>query len=204
MDSAQTPYFSQWETPAMTLPVLARGGSALLDDPLWRDSGAETVEDYARWAVNICGMACLKMILATSGDIHPTLALARGCTAYGGYVVDEEDGSIKGLIYAPFVRFVRERFGLDAEVMTPIDTAALPGLLRQKRFFIASVNSAIRWPDQPPPSKGGHLVLVTSASADSIRFHNPSGHDVASQADVSLPLAIFDRFFANRGIAVSL
>lgn len=72
-------------------------------------------------------------------------------------------------------------------------------MLAERRFFIASVNSSIRCPEPMPPSKGGHLVLVT---ADTIRFHNPSGHDAASQADVPLPLAIFDRFFANRGIAI--
>ncbi|PYB72300.1 hypothetical protein [Rhizobium wuzhouense] len=186
----------------MTLPVLAEGSAALLRDPLWRQSGAETVEDYARWAVNVCGMACLKMILAARGELHPTLALAGACTAYGGYVVNELDASIKGLIYAPFVTYVRERFGLSAEMMTDVATGNIPGLLTARPFFIASVNSGIRWPERLPPSKGGHLVLVTAASPETIRFHNPSGHDAASQANVTLPLAVFDRFFANRGIAV--
>ncbi len=198
----KVPYFSQWETPEMTLSVLAEGSAALLRDPLWRQSGAETVEDYARWAVNVCGMACLKMILAARGELHPTLALARTCTAYGGYVVNELDASIKGLIYAPFVTYVRERFGLPAETMTGVATENIPGLLADRPFFIASVNSGIRWPERTPPSKGGHLVLVTAASAETIRFHNPSGHDAASQADVTLPLSVFDRFFANRGIAI--
>ncbi|EHJ95194.1 hypothetical protein EXN24_17455 [Rhizobium rhizogenes] len=186
----------------MTLPVLAEGSAALLRDPLWRQSGAETIEEYARWAVNVCGMACLKMILAARGDLLPTLALARACTAYGGYVVNELDASIKGLIYAPFVTYVGERFGLSAETMTGVATESIPGLLAERPFFIASVNSGIRWPERMPPSKGGHLILVTAASADTVRFHNPSGHDAASQADVLLPLAIFDRFFANRGIAI--
>ena len=198
----KVPYFSQWETPEMTLSVLAEGSAALLRDPLWRQSGAETVEDYARWAVNVCGMACLKMILAARGELHPTLVLARTCTAYGGYVVNELDASIKGLIYAPFVTYVREHFGLSAETMTGVATESIPGLLADRPFFIASVNSGIRWPERIPPSKGGHLVLVTAASVETIRFHNPSGHDAASQADVTLPLAVFDRFFANRGIAI--
>ena len=202
MQQGGVPYFSQWETPGMTLPVLAEGSQALLSDPLWRHSGAGTVEEYARWAVNVCGMACLKMILAARGEIHPTLDLARACTAYGGYVVNEIDASIKGLIYAPFVRFVAERFGLGAETMTGVETAAISDLLSKRRFFIASVHSGIRWPERAPPSKGGHLVLVTAASNETIRFHNPSGHDEASQADVRLPLAVFDRFFANRGISI--
>lgn len=196
------PYFSQWETPEMTLPVLSEGASALYRDPLWRNSGAQTIEEYARWAVNVCGMACLKMILAARGEDHPILSLARACTTYGGYVVNEADASIKGLIYAPFVDFVRERFNLSGGVRTDVPVAAIPAILAGHRFFIASVSSAIRWPEREPPSKGGHLVLVTAVSQESIRFHNPSGHDRASQADVVLPLATFDRFFANRGIAV--
>ncbi|NSZ66229.1 C39 family peptidase (plasmid) [Agrobacterium tumefaciens] len=198
------PYFSQWETPDMTLSVLAEGSAALLRDPLWRQSGAESIEEYARWAVNVCGMACLKMILAARGDMHPTLALARACTAYGGYVVNDVDASIKGLIYAPFVTYVRERFRLSAQTVTGVATESIPELLADRPFFIASVNSGIRWPERMPASKGGHLVLVTAASAETIRFHNPSGHDAASQADATLPLAVFDRFFANRGIAVGL
>ncbi|RWB59572.1 C39 family peptidase [Mesorhizobium sp.] len=204
MQSREVPYFSQWESPGMTLPLLAEGPSSPCRDPLWRNSGADTIEDYARWAVNVCGMACLKMILAARGEIHPTLELARACTAYGGYVVNEADGSIKGLIYEPFVRFVGERFGLSAETMTNVDMAMVSGLLSRWRYFIASVHPGIRWPEREPPSKGGHLVLVTAASNGEIRFHNPSGHDRERQANVTLPLAAFDRFFARRGIAVGL
>ncbi|OWV77928.1 hypothetical protein ATY77_29060 [Rhizobium sp. R634] len=202
MQQSGVPYFSQWETPDMTLPVVAEGAQALLGDPLWHHSGAATIEEYVRWAVNVCGMACLKMILAARGEIHPTLELARACTAYGGYVVNDVDASIKGLIYAPFVRFVSDRFALGAETMTGVQTTALPDILSKRRFFIASVHPGIRWPEREPPAKGGHLVLVTAASPQTIRFHNPSGHDTASQADVTLPLAVFDRFFANRGISV--
>ncbi|MCR5942716.1 hypothetical protein FG152_18130 [Ochrobactrum sp. XJ1] len=203
MPMKNVPYFSQWETPEMTLPVLAKGAVALLDDPLWQRSGAESVEEYAQWAVNLCGMACLKMILATRGEDHSALELARACTRYGGYVVSADGISIKGLIYAPFAELVSSQFGLKAEVMTGVETAALPELLSRWPFFMASVHHSIRWPDQAPPLKGGHLVLITSASSQGVRFHNPSGHDRASQADVVLPLDVFDRFFAGRGIAVS-
>ncbi|MFD2052859.1 C39 family peptidase [Mesorhizobium calcicola] len=187
----------------MTLDVLAEGAEvALRRDPLWRGSGAETPDEYVVWAANICGMACLKMILATRGEIVPTIELARRCTRYGGYVVGE--GSIKGLIYAPFVSFVREAFSLQAEVMTNVATADIPAILARSRFFIASVSSWVRWPEREPPSKGGHLVLVTAASDKGFRFHNPSGHTSATQANAVLAPADFDRFFANRGIAVAI
>ncbi|TPN36785.1 C39 family peptidase [Mesorhizobium sp. B1-1-6] len=197
------PFFSQWETPDMTLAVLADGAEvALRRDPLWENSGARTLDEYALWAANVCGMACLKMILAARGQIVPTIELARRCTGYGGYVVTER--SIKGLIYAPFVSFVKAEFGLEAKVMTSVATSDIPAILGQSRFFIASVSSSIRWPEREPPSKGGHLVLVMSASDEGFRFHNPSGHTGATQANAVLAAADFDRFFANRGIAVSI
>jgi hypothetical protein len=196
------PYFSQWETADMTLDVVAEGSAALLRDPLWQASGAETIDDYARWAVNCCGMACLKMLLAArTGTLHPIVPLALACETYGGYVASS-DGSIKGLIYAPFVPFVRERFGLEARIVTGITAADIEAILATSGFLIASVHHAIRWPDREPPSKGGHLVLVTAAGNGIIRFHNPSGHDDAARNNVELPLDVFERFFAGRGIVV--
>lgn len=196
------PYFSQWETADMTLDVVAEGPAALLRDPLWQASGADDVGDYARWAVNLCGMACLKMLLAArTGKIHPIVPLARQCETYGGYVTGL-DGSIKGLIYAPFVPFVKERFGLDARIVTGIAAGDIEAILGTAGFFIASVHHSIRWPDREPPSKGGHLVLVTAAGGGTIRFHNPSGHDEAARQNVGLPVAEFGRFFAGRGIVV--
>ncbi len=176
----------------------------MLDDPLWQQSGAQTVEEYAQWATNLCGMACLKMILATRGETYPTFELPRACAQHGGYVVNEDGASMKGLIYAPFVEMVSSRFKLKAEIMTGFEAAAISKLLSRWQFFIASVHHSIRWPDQGPPSKGGHLVPITSASSQAICFHNPSGHNRASQTDAILPLDVFDRFFAGRGIAVSL
>ncbi|MBM7045325.1 MULTISPECIES: C39 family peptidase [Rhizobium] len=199
----KVPYFSQWETPDMTLAVVAEGAqAALLKDPLWASSGARNVEDYARWAGNLCGMACLKMVLAArTGKTVPIMDLAMGCKDHGGYV-EEQDGRIKGLIYAPFVPFVRDRFGLNARVVTGIPVAEIGDILTQSQFFIASVHHSIRWQDTVPPAKGGHLVLVTALEGDLIRFHNPSGHIAATRENVGMPLETFDRFFAGRGIAI--
>jgi len=199
------PYYSQFETPALIPTLLADGfEKGLPGDPLWHLSGAADQAEYVRWAANVCGMACLKMVLAArTGAVHPTLALARQCTRYGGYVVNPDDGAIRGLNYAPFPRFVAECFGLDAKVVTGVEAADLPGLMAENGFFMASVHPAIRWPDRDPPAKGGHLVLVTTAAESGVVFHNPSGHTPHSQIDVAFPLAGFDRFFAGRGIAIA-
>jgi len=199
----RVPYFSQWETPDMTLAVVAEGAqSALLKDPLWALSGARSVEDYAYWAGNLCGMACLKMVLAArTGKIVPIMDLAMGCRDYGGYV-EEPNGRIRGLIYAPFVPFVRDRFGLDARVVTGISAVDIADILRRSEFLIASVHHSIRWPETEPPAKGGHLVLVTAIAGNMIRFHNPSGHVEATRENVEMSLETFAGFFAGRGIAI--
>ncbi len=119
-------------------------------------------------------MACLKMILAArTGRAIPLLELSRKCTEYGGYTVSPT-GQIKGLIYAPVVRFMREEYSLDAEVVTGITADGIARVFQEAKFLIASVHHSIRWPDREPASKGGHLVLVLDAANDVI-FHNPSG-----------------------------
>lgn len=200
----QVPYFSQWETSDLTARILDQGvETALRQDPLWRSSGASCIDEYAAWAWNICGMACLKMILADrTGIIWPTIKLAKRCAAYGGYVFEPETTVIKGLIYAPFVEFVAKEFGLEAKIITGLATGALPEQLNTADFFLASVHSSIRSPNGHPPAKGGHLVLVTASSDTNVVFHNPSGFDPETQMNVQMDLSLFGRYFAGRGIAV--
>lgn len=197
------PYYSQFETPEIVVDFLRDGSEAALPrDPLWAQSGAEELSEYVRWAGNVCGMACLKMILAARiGQVHPTLTLARECTSYGGYIL-QPDGSIKGLIYAPFVQYVKMRFDIEAEVVTGVSAVDLGDIMENNAFFLASVHPSIRWPDREPPSKGGHLVLVTAASDSTISFHNPSGHTPQTQKHVRSSFNDFDRFFAGRGVAI--
>jgi hypothetical protein len=196
----QVPYFSQWET-ANLAPAIIANQLTLAEDPAWASSGAKDQAEYLEWANHICGMACLKMILAACrGKVHPTLELVRRSLPYGAYRLEGQ--RIIGLIYAPFVTFVAEEFGLAAEIKLEITAADLPGILEDAGFFMASVHPWIRWPERQPPSTGGHLVLVTAASERAIVFHNPSGERPETQANATLPLANFQRFFAGRGVAI--
>jgi hypothetical protein len=204
LNPSPVPFFSQWETPDLTMAVLEHGPStALLQDLNWKSSGANTIDEYAEWAAHICGMACLKMILAAkTGQIIPNLDLARACTKYGGYEIDA-DGTIKGLIYAPFVEFIRNDFGIKGSVITNITAYDIKTLMLGSVFFIASVHPGLRWPNIDPPRKGGHLVLVTRAHNGNIIFHNPSGDRKETQENASLSEADFDRFFSGRGVSIS-
>jgi hypothetical protein len=193
------PFFGQWETPAL-IGAIITGACRAEDDPAWAESGAESREDYARWADHLCGVACLRMALAARGITPPRARdLAQVLTGYGAYV-EQPDGHIRGLIYAPAITWLAEAHGVRAEIILDRMAEDIPPLLADGGLFIASVHPAIRRPAEPAPGKGGHLVLVFGAEGGALRLHNPSGHDAASQADARVPIADFTRFFAGRGI----
>ena len=90
-------------------------------------------------------MACLKMVLAArTGRVHPTLALARASLPYGAYTVDGDE--IKGMIYAPFVRYVEDAYGLRARVHVDLQrrAAGLAGRGRVLHGVGASVDPLAR------------------------------------------------------------
>ncbi len=120
---------------------------------------------------------------------------------FGAYVI--KDGTIHGMIYAPFVQMLSSRFGIAAEVVTDVTARDLAGTWVPGSLFLASVHPSIRLQKPPPPKRGGHLVLVTNASAGNLTFHNPSGHDPATQQNARLAVNVFAEFFAGRGVLVS-
>ncbi|WP_397452098.1 hypothetical protein [Pseudomonas sp. NA-150] len=198
--TSTAPYFSQWESRHLASAIIA-GNHPLYDDPLWEESGAPSAEEYALWANHICGMACLKMVLAArTGIVHPTFFLLERAQKYGAYL--QEEGSIRGMIYAPFNEMLKKDFSIDAEIVTNVAVENIGALLGNAQFFIASVHPFIRWPEREPPKKGGHLVLVTNVSGDYLTFHNPSGHSVESQENVTMDAQDFGRYFAGRGILI--
>jgi hypothetical protein len=196
---ATPPYFGQWESPALIGAIIG-GDCRAEDDPAWAASGAESPADYARWADHLCGVACLRMALAARGITPPRARdLARVLTGYGAYV-EEPNGFIRGLIYAPAIAWLAKTHGMRAEIILDRSAKAVLPLLAHGGLFIASVHPAIRRPTEAAPGKGGHLVLVFGAEEGALRLHNPSGHDAPSQADARVALEDFARFFAGRGI----
>lgn len=192
---AAPPCFTQWESPALVGAFLA--GRDPATDPLWAASGAADPAEYARWAEHLCGMACLRMAMAARGALLPIHRLRREVQALGGYV-EAPDQRIRGLIYAGAVAWLAAR-GVAARILLDAPLPALaPG-----QFYIASVHPLIRTPEVAPPARGGHLVLVFGRDREGrIRFHNPSGHDAATQRDVRLCAERFGRYHAQRGILV--
>lgn len=197
------PYYCQWETPELAGPILL-GQINAVGDPRWRNSGALTAEEYAFWSWNLCGMACLKMILAhCRHEIVPLITLAKQALPYGVYT-RASDGSIEGLFYRPFVTFVQEKYSIKAHLNACLLVEDILVALLARRFVMASVSPQIRHPTASPPTRGGHLVLIVGydPAGNVLYLHNPSGDSRESQKFVPIHITDFQRFFDNKGIIV--
>ncbi|MFC8229246.1 peptidase [Streptomyces sp. NPDC057287] len=195
------PVHTQFASPDL-VGAIVEGGLDPAEDPRWADSGAASPAEYARWAGHLCGVTCLRMALGTGAP--PLFALRDGALKYDAYT-ENADGVIKGLVYAPFARYASEVHGLDAVVHRHLSPAGILDLLDEGRTVMASVHYGIRHPDRPAPGRGGHLVLLTARTADGsgVHFHNPSGTSAATRT-ADLPVPVFERFFAARGVSMPL
>ena len=206
---------TQFASPELIKAIVYEGLDAK-HDPQWPTSGAVDVAEYGRWCGHCCGMACLQMILQHRDGTAPDLIpLLHGARRHGAYV-EQDDGSIKGLIYAPFVDYIGADFGLTGQIhpQLPLDRlleelspiqADEPVGQWTGRLIMASVHREIRRPERPAPGRGGHLVLITGhdPAAGTVTFHNPSGHTPAARA-ATLTTAQFETFYAGRGVTVTL
>jgi hypothetical protein len=167
----------------------------------WVRDGYRSSEEYLFWSRKVCGLACLQSLLRGWTDVRLSMgelltrALDRGC-----YVV-EPSGKVHGLLYRPFMAWVSEQFGFSCQLVehTPIHVSAPQ--VRAAQVMIASVSPEIRNPATPEPHRGGHLVLIHEVQDGIVRFHNPSGYSHNSDS-AALPLHVFERFHADRGILI--
>lgn len=194
---SSVPLVMQFASPELAEDILY-GGRAWTDDPRWHETGAPDLASYGRWAVRWCGMACLRMVLLARDGTAPSLyELAVGAQTYGAY--SDEPGAPQGLIYRPFVDYLRAEHQLHADVATDFTVPALSRSVQDGNLVIASVHPEVRRPHRPSPGQGGHLVLVTAAESGTVTFNDPSGHQPRSRV-ATLPAATFERYFAKRGV----
>ena len=195
------PVVSQYASPALVADVQA-GRRAVADDPAWRSTGAPDLEAYVAWAQRWCGMACLRMALLARDGESPTLhALATAAHRHGAY--SDEPGAPGGLIYAPFVEFVGRELDLVARSEPHLSVEALTSAVDAGALVIASVTAEVRRPDSVPSRSGGHLVLVVAHEDGHLTHHDPAGDSPASRV-ARLPVDVFARFFAGRGIVLDV
>ncbi|MGW1768426.1 C39 family peptidase [Streptomyces sp. NPDC002073] len=194
----EVPYFAQWETPELVAEIVTDRLDAA-DDPNWRASGADSPEEYRFWSWRVCGMACLRMALTHWGiDAPPNVTLGKEYLEAGAYV--PKDGGLHGLIYEPFARHTRARFGLHAESRPHLPLSEVAQQLRAGRLVMLSVHPGVRSADAEPPQRGGHLVLAVGADEESVTIHNPSGWHGTSQEFAAVPWPVMRRYYAERGV----
>jgi hypothetical protein len=200
MGASGVPYFSQWES-AELVPQFIDGSLRAGDDPRWAASGAQTPAEYEYWSNKVCGVACLKMILAWRGlPVPETMRLVDRALAWKAYIPQGE--RVAGLIYQPFAEWVSAEYGITADVAPHLPLELLAGSASPDTPVIASVHKWVRWPHRNPPVRGGHLVLVTGVAGGLVRLHNPSGWPGLSQQDALIKVSSFTRFFAERGLVI--
>lgn len=195
------PYFSQWESRELAEPIIMNQID-IRDDPLWRNSGASSKDEYAEWSWNGCGMACLKMVLAaTHHKVIPLVTLGKKAAACGVYSLPLHESP--GMFYKPFVSFIGKEFSLPAQAHSALTISEIKQAVSRGGYAIASVTPEIRFPNKQPTKKGGHLVLIQGYDDDThtIFLHNPSGFKGA-QENVELSESVFSRFFDNKGIVI--
>ncbi|MFF6850791.1 hypothetical protein [Streptomyces antimycoticus] len=207
------PYVSQWGSlDRNDEVVMRRAAPSRLDvflrrtDPSqlhdWASDGYHSCEEYLFWSRKVCGLACLQSLLHGWTDIRlPMRELLSLALDWGCYVV-EPQGKVQGLIYRPFMAWVSSQFGFTCQLVenTPIQESARA--VRPGQALIASVSPEIRDPSTYEPRRGGHLVLIHEVHGGTVRFHNPSGYSHNADS-ASLPMHVFERFHARRGILVS-
>lgn len=201
------PYYSQWESPNLA-NIFWENHLEVLNDPLWKNSGAKDHQEYHNWSWSLCGIACLKMALKFYFNLEiPSVATGKQAKDYGVYKIDkmayENNDHIKAvgpMQYFPFAKFIKTRFGLLSQVKPSLSVKDIPNEIDRQNLVITSVHSSIRNPDLTPPRKGGHLVLVIGYCKNELIFHNPSGLPNFSQESYRMNVSTFDRCFANRGI----
>ncbi|MCQ8831912.1 C39 family peptidase [Streptomyces malaysiensis] len=193
------PYYSQWESASLVPEFLA--GLDAGDDPLWQKSGADNPHEYAFWARRMCGVACLRMVLAFWGhQVPPSVPLVRELSEAGAYVRNGD--TVRGLIYQPFAEHVKARWGLDARSVPDLPPERIPAAIASGRLALLSVHPTIRTPELPPPGKGGHLVLAVGAGEEGVIIHNPSGLPGDSQEYATVAWEHLDTFYARRGVII--
>jgi len=200
----EVPYVSQFAHPEYAEKILKDNVSET-SDPDWRKTGAVSVDEYARWVLTTCGMACTAMALRFFND-QPVevITLAKDALTHDVYKVDGSE--LSSMHYREYADWVK-KYRLKAVVYSRLSIAGIQKLLSSGHLVIVSVNPNVRgFETANNKQKGGHLVLLTGYNklTKTITLHNPSGFvSNNSQVNQTLSTGDFISHYAGRGISLA-
>ncbi|MHB8660751.1 MAG: C39 family peptidase [Minisyncoccota bacterium] len=197
------PYVSQFATDTYAEKVL-RDKTDIRTDPNWRETGAETLDEYALWAMTQCGMACTVMALHFfKCEVPPIVTLAKD--AFAHCVYRKIGDGLSGMHYFEYCEWV-PRYGIRARFYTRLGLRGIEYALSRGALVIAGANPNIRgYITAPKEQKGGHLVLITGydRTVHTITFNNPSGFVDDGTCMHTVPASQFFDFYTHRGIVLT-
>ncbi|RJQ27245.1 hypothetical protein C4577_01695 [Candidatus Parcubacteria bacterium] len=201
------PHYSQWESKELIGSII-QGKISAEDDPKWKNSGAKTKLDYLNWSWNACGIACLQMILAYKFQKKtPLVKLCEQSLVYGCFKLNSKafnsgdyERSLGGLFYKPFLKFIKEEFGLNGAIMSPMVLGDILNSLNRKYLVMASVGGPLYG------GNGGHLVLITGydLTGKVLNINDPSVFFKDSKRNNEVKFENFLKQFSYRGLSISI
>mgnify|MGYP006281478941 CR=1 FL=1 len=202
--------YAQWESKQLVRDII-REKIDTSRDPGWQKSGAKTREEYKMYSWQICGMACLKMILKS---IYPEkryklVHLAKEAQKYGVYKkknISDITANLDGLFPYPFIQFIK-KYNLKGHRKIGVKENYLAKLILKNKFIIASVHHTIREDNPPQNTKRGHLVLIVGFKVKNKKVlgfyvNNPSGYYKISQEKHFVSLKNWRKCFIGNCIII--
>lgn len=205
--SLKIPSFTKWESSNLVDDIRQNKISAK-DDPLWKESGAENLFEYESYSWQICGMICLKMILAAinPNKKYPSIYLAKKAEKFGVYKKNNNPDlkqNLDGMFHIPFLKFIGN-FDLFGFRKTMVRDYQLCYYLNKQFFVMTSVSEDFALNQK----KGGHMVVVVGYEIKNKKIsgfyvNNPSGKSEKIQAYFFVKKETWDNNFSGNVICIS-
>lgn len=201
----EIPSFTQWESKNL-IDKIIKGKMDTKNDPLWGESWAQSPEEYETYSWQICGMACLKMILKSVNKEkdYKLIGLAKDAEKYWVYKRNNNPDpkvNLDGLFHKKFLSFIRT-FWLKWKLKSWTKEHYISHLLMRNYFIIASVHPSIREESIISNSKTWHLVLlvgfrIRNWKIQGFFINNPSGYFEKSQQKHFVNIANWRKVFSG-------
>lgn len=157
-------YYSQWESRNLNKSIELHTIEAK-EDPLWRNSGAGSKEEYELWSKNICAIACFKMVADNLGFISKeikSISFAKQSIRYGIYIYKENEKKIEGIFWQPFQNFFLEKYKIKSYIIKCLTITKICQLLLNNKIIFLSVSPFFHYDTNRAKftKRVGHIILV--------------------------------------------